>query len=90
MSEFRSYHIVLLLIMMIGVGFIVYLAIIEPQSLYQFSQVLYPTVLMPAAQLLRIHTSHRRLALVLDILALVSLVEFFAYMLLPFGMLPWH
>ena len=30
------------------------------------------------------------LALVLDILALVSLVEFFAYMLLPFGMLPWH
>ncbi len=90
MREFRSYHIVLLLIMMIGLGFIVYLAIIEPQSLYQFSEVLYPTVLMPAAQLLRIYTDHRLLALVLDILALVSLVEFFAYMLLPFGMLPWH
>lgn len=90
MREFRSYHIVLLLIMMIGLGFIVYLAIIEPQSLYQFSQVLYPAVLMPAAQLLRIYTDHRRLALVLDILALVSLVEFFVYMLLPFGMLPWH
>lgn len=90
MREFRSYHIVLLLIMMIGVGFIVYLAIIEPQSLYQFSEVLYPTILMPAAQLLRIYTDHRRLALVLDILALVSLVEFFVYMLLPFGMLPWH
>lgn len=90
MREFRSYHIVLLLIMMIGVGFIVYLAIIEPQSLYQFSQVLYPVVLMPAAQLLRIYTGHRRLALVLDIFALVSLVEFFVYMLLPFGMLPWH
>ncbi len=90
MREFRSYHIVLLLIMMIGLGFIVYLAIIEPQSLYQFSEVLYPTVLMPAAQLLRIYTDYRRLALVLDILALVSLVEFFAYMLLPFGMLPWH
>lgn len=90
MREFRSYHIVLLLIMMIGLGFIVYLAIIEPQSLYQFSEVLYPTILMPAAQLLRIYTDYRRLALVLDILALVSLVEFFAYMLLPFGMLPWH
>lgn len=90
MREFRSYHIVLLLIMMIGLGFIVYLAIIEPQSLYQFSEVLYPTVLMPAAQLLRIYTDHRQLALVLDILALVSLVEFFVYMLLPFGMLPWH
>ena len=89
MREFRSYHIVLLLIMMIGLGFIVYLAIIEPQSLYQFSEVLYPTVLMPAAQLLRIYPAHRRLALVLDILALVSLVEFFLYMLLPFGMLPW-
>ena len=75
MREFRSYHIVLLLIMMIGLGFIVYLAIIEPQSLYQFSEVLYPTVLMPAAQLLRIYTDHRRLALVLDMNASVALTK---------------